>query len=79
MAWVGPVEPTTAFGNGFATALFWRPQAALVVNEGVLLAVFMAVAPATTLDGCFPDERPGVPRLKLGEVLRFGELAGLRR
>jgi hypothetical protein len=43
------------------------------VNERILLAVFMALAPATTLDGRFPDEWPGVPRLKLGGVLRFGK------
>jgi hypothetical protein len=32
-----PVEPATALGNWLATALFWKPQAALFVNERTFL------------------------------------------
>jgi len=48
-------EPTTALGNWYATALFWRPQAALLVNERTLLPVLMPLAPAATLMARFPD------------------------
>jgi len=40
---------TTALGDWFATALFWRPQAALLVNSRTLLPVFTELAPAATL------------------------------
>lgn len=40
---------TTALGDWFATALFWRPQVALLVNSRTLLPVFMELAPAATL------------------------------
>lgn len=40
---------TTVLGDWFATALFWRPQVALLVNSRTLLPVFMALAPAATL------------------------------
>jgi Plasmid pRiA4b ORF-3-like protein/Domain of unknown function (DUF6933) len=42
-------ESTTALGDWFATALFWRPQVALFVNSRTLLPVFMELAPAATL------------------------------
>jgi hypothetical protein len=51
-----PVEPTTDLGNWCATALFWKPQVVLLVNERTLLPVFMPLAPATTLARRFPDE-----------------------
>jgi hypothetical protein len=41
--------PTTALGNWYATALFWKPQVALLVNERTLLPVLMPLAPASTL------------------------------
>ena len=53
---VDPVEPTTHLGNWYATALFWKPQVALLVNEHTLLPVFVPLAPATTLARRFPDE-----------------------
>ena len=31
--------PTTVLGNWYATALFWKPQIALLVNERTLLPV----------------------------------------
>ncbi|MGI9023345.1 MAG: DUF6933 domain-containing protein, partial [Acidimicrobiales bacterium] len=40
---------TTALGDWFATALFWRPQVALLVNSRTLFPVFMELAPAATL------------------------------
>jgi hypothetical protein len=40
---------TTLLGQWYATALPWRPQVALLVNEPTLLPVFMPLAPAATL------------------------------
>jgi hypothetical protein len=51
-----PVEPTTALGNWYATALFWKPQVALLVNERTFLPLFMPLAPATTLARRVPDQ-----------------------
>lgn len=48
-------EPTTALGNWYATALFWKPQAALLVNERTLFPVLMPLAPAATLLARFPE------------------------
>jgi hypothetical protein len=42
-------ESTTALGDWFANALFWRPQVALLVNSRTLLPVFMELAPAAAL------------------------------
>ncbi|MDQ3680240.1 MAG: plasmid pRiA4b ORF-3 family protein [Actinomycetota bacterium] len=46
---------TTALGDWFANALFWRPQVALLVNSRTLLPVFFELAPAATL----LDRMPG--------------------
>ena len=40
---------TTALGDWYATAFFWRPQVALFVNESTLLPVLIPLAPATTV------------------------------
>jgi len=40
---------TTQLGQWYATALSWRPQVALLVNEPTLLPVLMPLAPAATL------------------------------
>jgi hypothetical protein len=48
------VASTTVLGNWYATALFWQPQLALLVNERTLLPVLMPLAPATTLAQRFP-------------------------
>jgi uncharacterized protein DUF6933 len=40
---------TTLLGPWYATALRWRPQVALLVNEATLLPVLMRLAPAATL------------------------------
>lgn len=50
-----PVQPCTALGNWYATALFWKPQVALFVNERTLLPVFMPLAPSRSLARRFPD------------------------
>jgi hypothetical protein len=42
-------------GNWYATALFWKPQVALLVNEKTLLPVLMPLAPATALATRFPE------------------------
>jgi hypothetical protein len=47
---------TTALGNWYATALFWKPQVALLVNERTLLPVLMPLSPATSLTERFADE-----------------------
>ena len=45
---------STLLGNWYATALFWKPQIALLVNEKTLLPVLMPLAPATYLTMRFP-------------------------
>lgn len=52
----GPGEvSTTALGNWYVTVLFWKPQAALFVNEITLLPVLMPFAPSATLLDRFPQ------------------------
>jgi len=51
-----PPTPTTVLGNWYATALFWKPQLALLVNERTLLPVLMPLAPSSTLSARFPGE-----------------------
>src|SRR4051812_19569082 len=40
---------STILGEWYATALRWRPQVALLVNETTLLPVLMPLAPAATM------------------------------
>ena len=47
---------TTLLGEWYATALFWRPQVALLVNEPTLLPVLMPLAPAATLPARIPEQ-----------------------
>lgn len=54
--------PTTALGNWYATALLWKPQVALLVNERTLLPLLMPLAPASTLAARFPQELASVLR-----------------
>ena len=49
-----PSNANTRLGNWYATALFWKPQMALLVNERTLLPVMMPLAPAATLAKRFP-------------------------
>jgi hypothetical protein len=48
-------EPDTLLGPWYATALFWRPQTALFVNQATLLPILVPLAPAATLLGRFPE------------------------
>ena len=50
------VAATTRLGSWYATALFWKPQVALLVNESTLLPVFVPLAPARTLLQRLPGE-----------------------
>jgi hypothetical protein len=51
---------TTLMGQWYATALFWKPQVALFVNEPTLLPVLMPMAPAATLLARFPEQLAAV-------------------
>ena len=46
---------TTLLGDWFATALFWRPQVALLVNQRTLVPVFIELAPTATLLDRVPE------------------------
>jgi hypothetical protein len=68
-------EPTTGLGNWYATALFWKPQVALFVNEATLLPVLVPLAPAKNLAERFPSHLEAVlnalgtdPRFVAAEV-----------
>ena len=55
-----PVMPavgdlTTALGNWYATAIFWRLQVAFLVNEATLFPVLLTLAPATSIAARFPE------------------------
>jgi hypothetical protein len=49
-------QSTTLLGQWYATALRWRPQVALMVNETTLLPVLMPLAPAATLPARAGDQ-----------------------
>lgn len=49
-------QSDTALGSWYATALFWKPQVALLVSERTLLPVIMPLAPAATLARRFPAQ-----------------------
>ena len=49
-------EPDGLLGNWHATALFWRPQVALFVNDRTRLPVFVPLAPAATVIERFPAQ-----------------------
>jgi uncharacterized protein DUF6933 len=53
-------QSTTLMGQWYATALFWKPQVALFVNEPTLLPVLMPLAPAATLLARFPQQLAAV-------------------
>lgn len=71
-----PVEqPSTVLGNWYATALFWKPQVALFVNEATLLPVLMPLGPAASVADRFPEHLEAVldalgadPRFVAAEV-----------
>lgn len=47
---------TGALGDWFATALFWKPQVALLVNARTYLPLFVPLAPAAKLLDRIPDD-----------------------
>ncbi|TPG15877.1 hypothetical protein EAH87_15115 [Sphingomonas koreensis] len=49
-----PGRSDTLLGNWYATALFWKPQVAVLVSERTLLPVLMPLAPVATLAQRFP-------------------------
>jgi hypothetical protein len=49
-----PPEASTQLGNWYATALFWKPQVVLFVNEPTLLPILVPLAPAVTVIDRFP-------------------------
>jgi hypothetical protein len=49
-------QSTTLMGQWYVTAMFWKPQVALFVNEPTLLPVLMPLAPAATLLARFPQQ-----------------------
>lgn len=53
---LSPGESDTVLGNWYATALFWKPQVALLVSERTLLPVLMPLAPVATLARRFPAQ-----------------------
>lgn len=54
------VSSESLLGNWYATALVWKPQVALLVNEKTLLPVLMLLTPATDLAKRFPEYLAGV-------------------
>ena len=71
-------EPATVLGNWYATAIFWKPQVALLINERTLLPVFMPLAPAASLSKRFPDQFAQVLEgLGLPIDLVFQEIAAM--
>ncbi len=69
-------QSTTLMGQWYATAMFWKPQAALFVSEPALLPVLMPLAPAATLLARFPQQLAavltahGTPQAVIDEELR---------
>jgi hypothetical protein len=57
---LGDEESTTAMGEWYAAAVFWKPRVALFVNEPTLLPVLLPLAPAATLLARFPQHAAGV-------------------
>jgi hypothetical protein len=51
---------TTGLGSWYATALLWRPQIVLFVNERTLLPVLIPLAPASSLADRFPHSLASV-------------------
>lgn len=63
-------HPTTVLGDWYATVLFWKPQAALFVNESTLLPVLLRFAPEATVIDRFPAALATVLRRHgIGEAL----------
>jgi hypothetical protein len=70
---------TTMLGDWFATALFWKPQVALLVNERTYVPVFVPLAPAATLLDRAPDAIAAVlRRLGADDAVVDAELDAMR-
>lgn len=76
---VSPDErSTTVLGDWFATALFWKPHLAMLVNERTFLPVFMPLAPAATLLDRVPEAIASVLSLHgVDEAFIAGEVAAM--
>lgn len=73
------VASTTVLGDWFATALFWRPQVALLVNQRTFVPVFVPLAPAATLLDRVPAAIAAVlQRLGAAESFIGAELDAMR-
>ena len=71
-------EPATKLGNWYATAVFWKPQIVLAVNERTLLPVILPLAPATTVADRLPDALAYVLRgIGIDEATIADELAAM--
>ena len=74
-----PGQSDTSLGNWYATALFWKPQVAMLVSERTLVPVLMPLAPAATLARRFPAQlalilkEHGIAAGILNEYLRQAE------
>lgn len=44
-------QSNALLGNWHVTALFWKPQIAILVSERILLPLLMPLAPASSLSG----------------------------
>ena len=55
-----PEPASTHLGNWYATALLWKPQIALMVNERTLLPVLLPLAPAASVRRRFPEALKGL-------------------
>jgi len=55
-----PEPASTHLGNWYATALLWKPQMALMVNERTLLPVLLPLAPAASVGRRFPEALKGL-------------------
>jgi hypothetical protein len=69
---------TTQLGDWFATALFWRPHVALLVNERTFVPVLMPLAPASKVLDRMPAAIESVLRLHgVGEAFIAAEVTAM--
>jgi hypothetical protein len=70
--------PTTLLGNWYATAVFWKPQVALLVDERTFLSVLTPLAPASKLATRFPHELATIlVRHGAGQAFIASEMAAM--
>lgn len=74
----GEDESTTDLGDWFATALFWKPHVALLVNARTLIPLFVPLAPAATLLDRLPAGIESILRQHgVDEAFVAGEVAAM--